>query len=36
MVRQRQKPPSLALSHNLGGSPIQNVSSIAIVGLEDA
>ena len=34
--RQRQTPPSLALSHNLGGSPIQNVSAIAIVGLHDA
>jgi len=31
--RQRSTPPSLALSHNLGGSPIQNVSSVAIVGL---
>jgi acetyl-CoA C-acetyltransferase len=34
--RQRQTPPSLALSHNLGGMPSQNVSSIAIVGLADA
>lgn len=34
--RQRQTPPSLALSHNLGGMPNQNVSSIAIVGLADA
>jgi len=34
--RQRSTPPSLALSHNLGGSPIQNVSSIAIVGLAGA
>lgn len=34
--RQRSDPPALALSHNLGGSPIQNVSSIAIVGLADA
>ena len=34
--RQRQKPPSLALSHNLGGMPSQNVSSVAIVGLADA
>ncbi len=32
-VRQRKEPVSLALSHNLGGAPIQNVSSIAIVGL---
>lgn len=34
--RQRQTPPSLALSHNLGGMPSQNVSAIAIVGLADA
>lgn len=34
--RQRKTPPSLALSHNLGGMPSQNVSAIAIVGLEDA
>ena len=34
--RQRANPPSLALSHNLGGMPYQNVSAIAIVGLEDA
>jgi acetyl-CoA C-acetyltransferase len=34
--RQRKTPPSLALSHNLGGMPSQNVSSIAIVGLADA
>ncbi|MCK9543571.1 MAG: acetyl-CoA acetyltransferase, partial [Novosphingobium sp.] len=34
--RQRQTPPSLALSHNLGGMPTQNVSAIAIVGLADA
>ncbi len=34
--RQRATPPRLALSHNLGGSPIQNVSSVAIVGLADA
>jgi acetyl-CoA C-acetyltransferase len=34
--RQRQTPPSLGLSHNLGGMPSQNVSSIAIVGLADA
>jgi acetyl-CoA C-acetyltransferase len=31
--RQRADPPALALSHNLGGSPIQNVSAVAIVGL---
>jgi acetyl-CoA C-acetyltransferase len=34
--RQRKTPPSLALSHNLGGMPSQNVSSIAVVGLADA
>lgn len=34
--RQRAAPPSLALSHNLGGMPSQNVAAIAIVGLEDA
>ena len=34
--RQRQTPPSLALSHNLGGMPSQNVSAVAIVGLADA
>jgi len=34
--RQRQQPSSLALSHNLGGSPIQNVSAVAIVGLAGA
>jgi acetyl-CoA C-acetyltransferase len=34
--RQRSIPPSLALSHNLGGMPSQNVSAIAIVGLADA
>ncbi|RIJ24628.1 acetyl-CoA acetyltransferase [Henriciella barbarensis] len=34
--RQRQDSPKLALSHNLGGMPNQNVSSIAIVGLEGA
>ncbi|MCR5875421.1 acetyl-CoA acetyltransferase [Phenylobacterium sp. J426] len=34
--RQRQDPPSLALSHNLGGMPNQNVSAVAIVGLEKA
>lgn len=34
--RQRKNPPSLALSHNLGGMPSQNVSAIAIVGLEKA
>jgi acetyl-CoA C-acetyltransferase len=34
--RQRKTPPSIALSHNLGGMPSQNVSAVAIVGLEDA
>lgn len=34
--RQRRKVPSLALSHNLGGMPNQNVCAIAIVGLEGA
>lgn len=34
--RQRQDGPKLALSHNLGGAPIQNVSAITIVGLEGA
>lgn len=34
--RQRQQMPVLALSHNLGGSPIQNVSSVAIIGRADA
>lgn len=34
--RQRKDPPSLALSHNLGGMPNQNVSAVAIVGLEKA
>lgn len=34
--RQRRTPPVLGLSHNLGGMPNQNVSSIAIVGLADA
>jgi acetyl-CoA C-acetyltransferase len=31
--RQRKTPPVLALSHNLGGMPNQNVSAIAIVGM---
>lgn len=35
-VRQRKDSVSLALSHNLGGMPNQNVSSIAIVGMADA
>jgi len=34
--RQRSTPPSLALSHNLGGMPNQNVSAVAIGGLSDA
>lgn len=34
--RQRKHPPSLALSHNLGGTPSANVSAIAIVGLAGA
>lgn len=34
--RQRATPPNLALSHNLGGMPYQNVSAVAIVGLADA
>ena len=34
--RQRQDNPTFALSHNLGGMPNQNVSAIAIVGLEGA
>ena len=31
--RQRKSPPSLGLSHNLGGMPNQNVVAVAIVGL---
>ena len=34
--RQRKTPPSLALSHNLGGMPSQSVSAVAIVGLMGA
>jgi acetyl-CoA C-acetyltransferase len=34
--RQRKQAPSLALSHNLGGAPNQNVSAVAIVGLDGA
>ena len=34
-VRQIEQP-SLALTHNLGGAPAQNVCSISIVGLEGA
>jgi len=35
-ARQRQNPPRLALSHNLGGMPSQNVSAVAIIGMADA
>ena len=31
--RQLRTPPSLALSHNLGGLPNQQVSAVAIIGL---
>lgn len=34
--RQRQDNPVFALSHNLGGAPNMNVSSVAIIGLEGA
>jgi acetyl-CoA C-acetyltransferase len=34
--RQRQDNPTFGLSHNLGGMPNQNVSAVAIVGLEGA
>jgi acetyl-CoA C-acetyltransferase len=34
--RQREVQPVFALSHNLGGGPNLNVSSVAIVGLADA
>ncbi len=34
--RQVTKPPVLALSHNLGGMPNQNVAAVAIVGLAGA
>jgi acetyl-CoA C-acetyltransferase len=34
--RQRQAPPVFGLSHNLGGFPYQNVSSVSIIGLADA
>ncbi|EKE43239.1 Thiolase, N-terminal domain subfamily, putative [Oceaniovalibus guishaninsula JLT2003] len=34
--RQRQKEPSIGLTHNLGGFPHQNVCSITIVGREGA
>jgi acetyl-CoA C-acetyltransferase len=34
--RQRKTAPVLALSHNLGGMPSQNVAAIVIVGLQGA
>lgn len=34
-ARQRKTPPSLGLTHNLGGFPHQNVCSISIVGRYD-
>lgn len=34
--RQRQKDPVYGLTHNLGGFPSQNVSSVTIVGREGA
>ena len=34
--RQLRNPPSLALSHNLGGQPSENISAVAIVGLANA
>jgi acetyl-CoA C-acetyltransferase len=34
--RQRAKEPVLALSHNLGGMPNQNVAAISIIGRADA
>jgi acetyl-CoA C-acetyltransferase len=34
--RQRQQPPALCLSHNLGGMPNQNVSAVVIIGAEGA
>ncbi|MDE0875170.1 MAG: acetyl-CoA acetyltransferase [Porticoccaceae bacterium] len=30
--RQRKDPPTFCLSHNLGGMPSQNVSSVSIIG----
>ncbi len=35
-ARQRQDNPVFALSHNLGGQPVQNVSAVAIIGLQGA
>jgi acetyl-CoA C-acetyltransferase len=34
--RQRQDAPVFGLSHNLGGMPNQNVSAVAIVGMQGA
>lgn len=34
--RQRNTQPVFGLSHNLGGTPNQNVSAVAIVGMADA
>lgn len=34
--RQRQDNPRLALTHNLGGNPAQNVCAVAILGVEGA
>jgi acetyl-CoA C-acetyltransferase len=34
--RQRREPPVLGLTHNLGGFPHMNVSSISIIGRLDA
>lgn len=34
--RQRSEQPIFGLSHNLGGMPNQNVSAVAIVGMEGA
>ena len=34
--RQREQDPALGMTHNLGGYPHQNVSSITIVGREGA
>ena len=33
--RQRKEPPRLGLTHNLGGFPHQNVSSISLIGRYD-
>lgn len=34
--RQRQEAPVFGLSHNLGGTPNQNISAVVIVGLDGA